>query len=177
MVSFGLKSAKRPRLSQSGAFAAEDEAEHSPPHLTPEEALESSTREQAAGEAFAAQGKFSSALQCWNRAIALTPERALLHEMKAQALLEVDEVWAAMQCARQAVALAPNWPEAHLTLGRANIELGEPGLALSNMEEALRLQPGHTEATAEISTIRMLVQQQKQQNPNGGKRLHVVPNT
>ena len=36
------------------------------------------------------------------------------------------------------------------------------------------LQPAHLDATAEISTIRMLVQQRKQQVPDGGQRLAVV---
>lgn len=176
-VSFGLRT-KRQKLGGSAVTQSFVEAQiasdAAAPNLTAEEALEESLRQQEDGSTSAEDRNFSRALRSWNRAIALTPDRAVLHELKAQALLELDHVWQAVQCAGRAAELAPAWPDGHLTLGRAQLELGEPELALESMEEVLRLQPAHLEARQEIDAIRVLVKQRQQDHPEGGQRLAVT---
>ena len=59
---------------------------------------------------------------------------AALHEMKAQALMEVEEYFAAVEAAEAAVAAAPLWVPAWETLGRARLNFGEVDLAVVALE-------------------------------------------
>ncbi|KAL0351537.1 UNVERIFIED_CONTAM: Tetratricopeptide repeat protein 33 [Sesamum calycinum] len=45
------------------------------------------------------EGKYREALGKWESAITLMPERAILHEQKAQVLLELGEAWNALKAA------------------------------------------------------------------------------
>ena len=45
------------------------------------------------------EGKFREALTKWEAALLLTPEKAVLHEQKAQVLLELGDSWNAMKAA------------------------------------------------------------------------------
>lgn len=64
---------------------------------------------------------------------------ALLHELKAQVLMEMGEYDMALSEARQAVQLDENWSDAHFTLGRVYLNLGELQLAQHAMEAAIKL--------------------------------------
>lgn len=44
-------------------------------------------------------GKYSEALAKWEAALNLTPEKAILHEQKAQVLLEIGDAWKALKAA------------------------------------------------------------------------------
>lgn len=48
---------------------------------------------------FFQDGKFREALGKWETALTLMPENAVLHEQKAQVLLEVGETWGALKAA------------------------------------------------------------------------------
>ena len=48
------------------------------------------------------EGKYVAALGKWEAALVLTPEKAVLHEQKAQVLLEIGETWKALQAATPA---------------------------------------------------------------------------
>ena len=45
------------------------------------------------------EGKYREALGKWEAAITLMPERAVLHEQKAQVLLELGDSWGALKAA------------------------------------------------------------------------------
>ncbi|GMP50279.1 hypothetical protein CsSME_00016961 [Camellia sinensis var. sinensis] len=69
-------------------------------------------------EAFHAQGtklaedrRYHEALGKWEAAITLMPERAVLHQQKAQVLLEIGEAWNALKAATRATELEPSWAE------------------------------------------------------------------
>ena len=48
---------------------------------------------------FLKDGRFREALGEWETALTLMPERAVLHEQKAQVLLEIGESWNALKAA------------------------------------------------------------------------------
>ena len=50
-------------------------------------------------------GKYREALGKWEAAITLMPERATLHEEKAQVLLEIGETWKSLTAATRALLL------------------------------------------------------------------------
>ena len=73
----------------------------------------------------AEHGDWGAALSLWNKALALTPEEGILHEMRAQALNEVEDSWGAVQAASQAAKLLPGSADVLMTLARAQLNLGE----------------------------------------------------
>ncbi|WP_459806206.1 hypothetical protein, partial [Herbidospora sp. RD11066] len=54
---------------------------------------------QAQGNKLAEVGKYCEALGKWEATITLMPERAALHEQKAQVLLEIGETWKSITAA------------------------------------------------------------------------------
>ncbi|KAK3249022.1 hypothetical protein CYMTET_41539 [Cymbomonas tetramitiformis] len=80
-------------------------------YVPSEEALKQSLEIQAEGNTQAENGLFREALKRWERALDLTPERAVLHELKAQVLLEMDAVWQAVRSAKKATEFDPEWSE------------------------------------------------------------------
>jgi len=60
---------------------------------------------------------------------------AALFEMKAQALMEVEEYFAAIECAEGATRLAPQWCPGWETLGRARLNFGELDLCVEALEK------------------------------------------
>eukprot|EP00898_Chlorokybus_atmophyticus_P004625 jgi/Chlat1/5163/Chrsp33S05155 len=124
-------------------------------------ALEASRRQQEAGNALAEAGRWEESLRAWNKAVALTPNRAALHEARAQVLLETGDTWSALQAATRATELEPEWADALVTLGRTRLHLGEPALALESFEQALRLEPTNAAAREELDDVRVLVLKQR----------------
>ena len=55
-------------------------------------------------------GKYREALGKWETAITLTPEVAVLHEQKAQVLLEIGDAWNALKAATSASLLSCSLP-------------------------------------------------------------------
>lgn len=54
---------------------------------------------------FLKEGKYREALGKWETAITMMPEQAVLHEQKAQVLLEIGEAWKALKAATRAFSL------------------------------------------------------------------------
>ncbi|KAK9915452.1 hypothetical protein WJX75_009386 [Coccomyxa subellipsoidea] len=88
----------------------------------------------------------------------MRPTKAVLHELKAQVLLDAGQAWAAVQSALKATSLDSTWADGYLTLSRAQFNFGEPEEALISINEALRLQPDHADALKEIIDIKAQVQ-------------------
>ena len=80
---------------------------------------------QVEGGLRAEQGDWGTALSLWNKALALTPEDGILHEMRSQALNEVEDAWGAVQAASRAAELLPRSADVLVTLARAQLNLGE----------------------------------------------------
>ncbi|XP_010319699.1 uncharacterized protein [Solanum lycopersicum] len=94
---------------------------------------------QQQGNKLAEEGKYREALGKWESALLLMPDRAILHEQKAQILLELGETWKALQAATRATELEPSWGEAWVTLGRAQLNYGEPDSAIESLDRALAI--------------------------------------
>ncbi|KAB1202400.1 Tetratricopeptide repeat protein 33 [Morella rubra] len=55
--------------------------------------------------------KYREALGKWEAALTLMPESAVLHEQKAQVLLEIGDSWNALKAATRATEVEPSWAE------------------------------------------------------------------
>ncbi|XP_029639832.1 tetratricopeptide repeat protein 33 [Octopus sinensis] len=106
-----------------------------------EDAVIKSARLKEEGTTLCEAERYWEAIKIWSEAIQLTPYDARLHEMKAQALLILHEVFPAVQFAEKATRLQPNWWSAFQTLGRALLGLGEVHLAVRAFSKAVHLNP------------------------------------
>ncbi|KAL9258572.1 Tetratricopeptide repeat protein 33-like protein [Drosera capensis] len=112
------------------------------------------------GNKLAEDGRYSEALGKWEAAINLMPQKAVLHEQKAQVLLETGDAWGATE-------LEPSWFEAWLTLGRAQLNFGEPDNAVESFDTALSLKPESIEARDDRQTALRLVKRRNQLHTTG----------
>ncbi|XP_066922027.1 tetratricopeptide repeat protein 33-like [Clytia hemisphaerica] len=85
--------------------------------------------------------RYWEALQKFDEALSFTPLNEKIHEMKAQILLELGEIFPAVQAAEQVVKLNPTWAEGFQTLGRTQISIGEIDMALKSFCRAYHLNP------------------------------------
>ncbi|KAK2816435.1 hypothetical protein Q7C36_022706 [Tachysurus vachellii] len=106
-----------------------------------EDCAAKSKRLKDEGTLLAEQSRHWEAVRKWDEAIQLTPEEAVIYEMKSQVLTILQEDFAAVQAAEMAVKLQPVWWEAWQTLGHAQINLGEVDLAVRSFQVALHLHP------------------------------------
>jgi len=93
------------------------------------------------GATLAGEERYWEALKKWDGALELTPDEAVIYEMKAQAYLALGEVYPALTAASRAVSLDPRWWPAHQTLGRTHLGLGEVRLALRCFQVAVHINP------------------------------------
>lgn len=77
------------------------------------------------------------ALEKWNAALVLTPLDPILHELKAQALLEMYQYDEALTNCQLALKYAPHWIDGLVTLGRIYWRLGQLERANSALNSAL----------------------------------------
>ncbi|KAL3641206.1 hypothetical protein CASFOL_016174 [Castilleja foliolosa] len=121
---------------------------------------------EAQGNKLAEEGKYREALGKWETAITLMPERAVLHEQKAQILLELGDAWSALKAATRATELEPRWAEAWITLGRAQLNFGEPDCAVESFDKALAIKPD-CDAKVDRQTASHLLKRRKQLHSTG----------
>nr|GMD37718.1 tetratricopeptide repeat protein 33 isoform X1 [Ipomoea batatas] len=112
-------------------------------------------------------GKYREALGKWESALILMPERAVLHEQKAQILLELGDAWNALKAATRATELEPKWAEAWITLARSQLNFGEPDNAIESLDKALAIQPDSVEARSDRKTALALVKRRKLVHSSG----------
>ncbi|TMW84250.1 uncharacterized protein [Solanum lycopersicum] len=122
---------------------------------------------QQQGNKLAEEGKYREALGKWESALLLMPDRAILHEQKAQILLELGETWKALQAATRATELEPSWGEAWVTLGRAQLNYGEPDSAIESLDRALAIKPDSAEARNDRQAALHHIQRRKQLQTSG----------
>lgn len=94
----------------------------------------------------AKKGHFVRALSKWEEALQIEPHNGVLHELRAQVLMEMGEYEFARDAALLAVENAPLWSDAHFALGRAHFNLGELEEARICMSRALQLAVEHVDA-------------------------------
>lgn len=95
------------------------------------------------------------------------PGKAVLHEQKAQVLLEIGDAWNALKAATRATELEPSWAEAWITLGRAQLNFGEPDIAIKSFDRALAIKPNSEEAQDDRKSAFHLVKRRKQLHSSG----------
>ncbi|XP_016490792.1 uncharacterized protein LOC107810516 [Nicotiana tabacum] len=122
---------------------------------------------QELGNKLAEDGKYREALGKWEAAILLMPDRAILHEQKAQILLELGETWNALKAATRATGLEPSWAEAWITLGRAQLNYGEPDSAIESLDKALAIKPDSAEVRNDRQAALHHIQRRKQLQTSG----------
>ncbi|KAI3951607.1 hypothetical protein MKX01_018723 [Papaver californicum] len=122
---------------------------------------------QSQGSKLAEYGKYREALTMWEAALTLTPDRAVLHEQKAQILLEIGDTWNALKAATRATELEPSWTEAWVTLARTQLNFGEPDASIESLDRALAIQPDSKEAQDDRETALYLVKRRKQLHESG----------
>ena len=91
-VSFGLSRRKALVTSKAAAFDDADQEEAESPVISGIHFQAESERLQEQGNAQAAEGNLSGALGSWNRAIQLTPGRAVLHKQRAQVSMPAEHL-------------------------------------------------------------------------------------
>ncbi|CAK7346896.1 unnamed protein product [Dovyalis caffra] len=147
---------------------------------------------QAQGNKLAEDGKYREALGKWEAALNLMPENAVLHEQKAQVLLEIGDAWNALKAAtRKPHRIFPDssgacltynvnqWADvadfvklqpqivARITLGRAQLNFGEPDSAIESFDRALAIKPDSKEAQDDRHSALQLVKKRKQLHSSG----------
>ncbi|BAT82163.1 hypothetical protein VIGAN_03212900 [Vigna angularis var. angularis] len=122
---------------------------------------------QAQGDKLAVDGKYQEALSKWEAALALAPDVPILHEQKAQVLLEIGDTWNALKAATRATELDRSWAEAWVTLGRTQLNFGEPDNAIESFDRALALKPDYEEAKEDRKTSLHLVKKRRQLHSSG----------
>ncbi|KAM0840810.1 hypothetical protein ACQ4PT_059411 [Festuca glaucescens] len=122
---------------------------------------------QHQGNKLAEEGKYHEALSKWEASLSLIPDNAIIHEQKAQVLLELGDAWCALTAATSATEVEPSWPEAWVTLGRAQLNFGEPDKAIESFDRALAIKPDYSEAKADCETASRLVRKRGQLHSSG----------
>uniref|UniRef100_A0A0D3F6B8 Transcriptional coactivator p15 (PC4) C-terminal domain-containing protein n=1 Tax=Oryza barthii TaxID=65489 RepID=A0A0D3F6B8_9ORYZ len=122
---------------------------------------------QHQGNRLAEEGKYHEALGKWEAALTLMPDNAILHEQKAQILLELGDAWRALTAATRATELDPLWHEGWITLGRAQLNFGEPDSAILSFDKALAIKPDNNEAKSDRETAARLVKKRGQLHSSG----------
>ncbi|KAJ3700339.1 hypothetical protein LUZ61_004044 [Rhynchospora tenuis] len=132
---------------------------------------------ESQGNQLADAGKYREALSKWEGALNIMPENEILHEQKAQVLLELGDAWNSLKSATRATQLKPSWPEAWVTLDRAQLNYGEPDSAVESFDKALALKADYEEAKRDRQTTIHLVQKRKLLHSSGlsaNKRRFIV---
>ncbi|CAM0874446.1 unnamed protein product [Alopecurus aequalis] len=122
---------------------------------------------QCQGNKLAEEGKYHDALSKWEASLSLIPDNAIIHEQKAQVLLELGDAWRALTAATRATEVEPSWFEAWVTLGRAQLNFGEPDKAIESFDRALAIKPDYGEAKADHETASRLVRKRGQLHSSG----------
>ncbi|PKI54476.1 tetratricopeptide repeat protein 33 [Punica granatum] len=142
-------------------------SEHDPPSGSDSDRERLAQSFQAQGDKLAEDGKYREALGKWEAALTLMPENKVLHEQKAQVLLELGDAWSALKAATRATELDPSWAEAWLTLGRAQLNFGEPDSAIQSFDRALAIKPAFRESQDDRRAALNLVKRRKQLHLSG----------
>jgi len=93
------------------------------------------------GEIYMEQGKFKNAQKCFEKAVALHPDKAKYNKSLAEVFLETGEYQEAVEYAITSIELVKYFPAAHYVLGKALEKLGDLENAKLAYETAAKLRP------------------------------------
>lgn len=112
--------------------------------------------------------RYWEAINRFDDALSYKLNEGKLYEMKAQALLELNELHPAVEAAEKAIKKAPLWAEAYQTFGRAQISIGNIDIAIRGFCIALHLKPDFEEITKEDLpwALNLRMKQKDMQNAN-----------
>lgn len=110
------------------------------------------------GSLLAEQEKFSDAIGKWNQAICISPKDYRIYEMKAQALLALNQPLSAIKCVEEALLLKSDWSLGLQTLGRCQRDIGELQLAFNSFSKALEIDPTNEEIKKEKLEVKRLLE-------------------
>ncbi|ESP03306.1 hypothetical protein LOTGIDRAFT_56543, partial [Lottia gigantea] len=110
-----------------------------------EDNIGKSKRLKKEGIILAEAERFWEAITKWDEAIVLTPTDATLYEMKAQALINLNELFPALTVANKVIEIDSLWWVGYQTLGRAHLNMGEVKMAIKDFSRAIHMNPGEKE--------------------------------
>lgn len=154
-----MKRGRKPLTIPTGFAAASEDSDYETSatiFTRDDQDKESSTALKDCGTISAEEGNYDKAASYWARAIAIEPSNYYLHELLAQAYLNLDMLLPAVASATKAVELNPVWAEGVQTLARAQRELGELGMSLESYRNAVSLDPGNAEMLEEMKEVEEL---------------------
>lgn len=91
-------------------------------------------------------GKYAQAIDCFDKAILIHPNRAEAHHNKGMALEKIGEFNSALQCYKLAILYDKDSAATHNNLGNTLRELNCPNDAINAFETALMIRPNYAEA-------------------------------
>eukprot|EP00959_Pyramimonas_sp_CCMP1952_P421131 8821924-Pyramimonas_sp.AAC.1 len=91
------EAAKTLKLEEDGANA--EHVTHEMEGLNTQQRTEALEKLREQGSDLALEGKFGQALQIWDRILRIEADNAVVHELRAQVYLEMDQPWSAVQAA------------------------------------------------------------------------------
>ena len=95
----------------------------------------------------------AEAIPCWERVVALDPDRAAAHLSLGWALQDESRFQEAREQYDAAIELQPDFAAAYLNLGGLQEELGDMALAERSFRTALEKQPGYALPHARLATL------------------------
>lgn len=98
---------------------------------------------------YAEDNQYSLAIKCFNDGLILTPQCHLLHELKAQVYLRLEQYVIAAESAKYSVELEPKFADGFITLARIYRELGEVKNSVECYRRAKSLDSNSTEDVAD----------------------------
>lgn len=110
------------------------------------------------GQTALKMGRYADATDCFERALALRPDVAYLHLLRARALRLAGQGDDAIAGFRLATLLAPTLAEAHANLGMALAGAKRLDEATDGLRQALALMPGHGEVMLNLAIVLQLRQ-------------------
>jgi tetratricopeptide (TPR) repeat protein len=105
------------------------------------------------GESAYQQGKTSYAIERFERALQIDPERASVHSSLGVALLEKGRAEESLAHLQTAIALDPHDADAHYNLGNTFLAMGLAREAVTQYQQALEINPDDTETMNNMAWI------------------------
>jgi len=106
-----------------------------------------------AGACYAGLGELGSAVNSYEKAIAIKPDYAKAHYNLGGAYHELGQLERSFTSYESSIAIEPDHAEAHNNLGNVLRELGQLDDAINSYEKAINLNPDYVEALYSISLV------------------------